>query len=460
MKKLLVFILILLVLLPSAWVLFYKFEGTPPDVEIKMPSVYLNKSYKLAIDVSDAKTGIRQIRVSILQQGKENVLLDKAYNGSGFLGFFADESVLSESFEIPVESWKYGMSDGEAIIQVSVTDRSWRRINKGNLFYAEKNVIIDSKPPRVKVLTKRHNLERGGSALVIYELFEDQIESGVTVGDNFFPGHPGMFDNEKIFTAFFALSHEQGRGTPISVTAKDPAGNVTDRRFHTYIREKKFKTDVLNIPARFLDNKISDFDVDSIKGPSPSATHPLLEKYLYINNEVRKKNVDTLLSVQTGTRAQKYWEGRFLQLKRSQKRAGYADKRIYKFKNKEIDRAIHLGIDLASTAHAPVEAANDGWVIFTGEVGIFGKTIVIDHGFGLGSLYAHLNEIDVNENDVLAKGQIIGYTGETGLAGGDHLHFSMIVHNVFVNPLEWWDPSWIKNNITSKIEAIKNLPSQ
>ncbi len=57
---------------------------------------------------------------------------------------------------------------------------------------------------------------------------------------------------------------------------------------------------------------------------------------------------------------------------------------------------------------------------------------------------------------MLAKGDIIGNTGMTGLVAGDHLHFSMIVHNVFVNPVEWWDPNWIKNNISGKIKSVKN----
>jgi len=458
MKRVLFFVLIFLVFVPIVLTLLYKFEGAAPTVNIKLPSLYLNKSYQLAIDVADEKTGLRKIIVSIMQQGKEKVLLEKVYEGSGFLDFFPDETAKSDSFVIPVESWKYGMSDGDALIRVKVTDRSWRGINKGNIFYEEKNVIIDSKPPKVKVLTKRHNIERGGSALVIYQLFEENVKSGVKVGNNFFPGHAGLFEDKSIYTAFFALDYLQGRGTAISVTAQDPAGNITKRRFHTYIREKKFRSDVLNIPEQFLENKIETFDIGPKESQFTTADNPLLAKYVYINNDIRQENVQKVLSIPVKTENKQYWEGRFLQLKRSQKRAGFADHRIYKFKGSEIDRATHLGIDLASTSNAAVQAANSGQVIFTGEVGIFGKTIIIDHGFGLASLYAHLNEISVTMHEVLSKGQTIGLTGETGLAGGDHLHFSMMVHNVFVNPLEWWDAKWIKNNITSKIDAVNNLP--
>jgi murein DD-endopeptidase MepM/ murein hydrolase activator NlpD len=61
----------------------------------------------------------------------------------------------------------------------------------------------------------------------------------------------------------------------------------------------------------------------------------------------------------------------------------------------------------------------------------------------------------VEVGKVVAKGDVVGTTGITGLAAGDHLHFGMYIHNVFVDPLQWWDASWIKNNITSKIREAQ-----
>ena len=81
-------------------------------------------------------------------------------------------------------------------------------------------------------------------------------------------------------------------------------------------------------------------------------------------------------------------------------------------------------------------------------VGIFGNTIIIDHGLGLASLYCHLSQMNVTKGDMVKQDDIIGRTGMTGLAGGDHLHFSMMLHNMFINPVEWWDETWIKNNLT------------
>ena len=457
MKRIVFVVLIFMVLIPVIWILAYKFEGKKPVVDIKLPSLYLKKSYEMSLNVTDHKTGLRRIMVSIMQKGRENVLLEKQYESLDFLGLFSDSKTTIDTFTIPVQSWKYGMKDGEAIIRVMVSDNSWRGWNKGNISYIEKKVIIDSKPPKLSILTKRHNIQRGGTALVIYRLFEENIKSGVKVGDNFFPGHPNLFENKNIYTAFFALNHMQGPGTQISVVAEDMAGNVTKRGFYHYIKDKKFKTDTLNISDRFLERKMPDFDVGTKNGSFQEYKNPLLKKFLYINGQVRKNNVEKILSIPKITENKKYWDGRFLRLRGSARRAGFADRRIYKYKGKEIDRAVHLGIDLASTSNAPVKAANSGRVIFAQFVGIFGNTVIIDHGLGLCSLYSHLNEISVNKGDMVKRGDDIGFTGMTGLAGGDHLHFSMIVHNVFVNPVEWWDGSWIKNNITSKIDFVKQI---
>jgi hypothetical protein len=187
-----------MVLLPITWVLVYKFEGKKPVADIKLPSLYLKKSYEMSLHVMDKKTGLRKVMVSIMQKGKEKVLLEKQYDPPPFLDLLSASKTVKDSFIIPVESWKYGMTDGEAVIRIMVSDQSWRGWNKGNISYTEKKVIIDSKPPKVSVLTKRHNIERGGAGLVIYELFEENVKSGIKAGDNFSRVMP-VFLRTKIF---------------------------------------------------------------------------------------------------------------------------------------------------------------------------------------------------------------------------------------------------------------------
>jgi murein DD-endopeptidase MepM/ murein hydrolase activator NlpD len=132
---------------------------------------------------------------------------------------------------------------------------------------------------------------------------------------------------------------------------------------------------------------------------------------------------------------------------------GFAQERTYIHQDKEVDRQTHLGFDLASLAHADVPAANRGKVIHAGDLGIYGQCIIIDHGLGLQSIYGHLSRIGVKQGDTVEKGQIIASSGATGMAGGDHLHFEVTISGQSVNPIEWWDAHWIKNNVAGKLPA-------
>lgn len=457
MKKFVYLLFLIIIIISGAWLLLYKYEGDKPVIDVSLPSLYLKKNYEMSLDISDNKTGLREIMVTIQQKNKVRTLLKKQYEAPGITDFFSKENTLSDSFVIPVNARQYGMTDGDAVIKITLSDYAWKDWNKGNVTQIEKKVVIDSEPPKITILTRRHNVEKGGSGLIIYQLFEENIKSGIKVGDNYFPGHHGLFENSQIHTAFFALTDTQGPGTRMVVEAEDPAGNVTSKGFYHYIRDAKFKTDTLNIPDSFLERKIPQFDVGHKISGGKKHQNPLVPQFIHINRKIRKENVDKILKTPAVSENKKYWNGRFSRLRGSARRAGFADRRIYRYKGKEIDRAVHYGIDLASTTNAAVSAANAGRVIMAEFVGIFGNSVMIDHGFGLCSLYSHLSSMNVQTGDEVKKGEQIGLSGLTGLAGGDHLHFSMIVHNVFVNPVEWWDKTWIKNNITSKIDYIHQL---
>jgi murein DD-endopeptidase MepM/ murein hydrolase activator NlpD len=135
----------------------------------------------------------------------------------------------------------------------------------------------------------------------------------------------------------------------------------------------------------------------------------------------------------------------------SQVEANFADYRTYVYRGQEVDRQVHLGFDLASTAASPLVAANSGKVLHAGWLGIYGNCVIIDHGMGVASLYGHLSSIEVKAGDAVKRGQQIGRSGMTGLAGGDHLHFTMLVHGRAVNPVEWWDRHWITDRVDRKL---------
>jgi murein DD-endopeptidase MepM/ murein hydrolase activator NlpD len=131
--------------------------------------------------------------------------------------------------------------------------------------------------------------------------------------------------------------------------------------------------------------------------------------------------------------------------------SSFADQRTYVYEGREVDHQVHLGYDLASVARSPVPAANRGIVRMAGYFGIYGNAVVVDHGHGLMTLYAHLSSLDVSEGAEVQRGQVLGRTGATGLAGGDHLHFTTLVGGLPVDPTEWWDPAWIRDRVARKL---------
>ena len=91
-------------------------------------------------------------------------------------------------------------------------------------------------------------------------------------------------------------------------------------------------------------------------------------------------------------------------------------------------------------------------MIFADYLGIYGNTVILDHGLGVFSLYSHLSQIGIEVGAIVDKDQGIGESGATGMAGGDHLHFSILVNGILVDPLEWWDAKWLDLNIASYLK--------
>ncbi len=448
-KSRFILLVCLIVLLPVAWIMVGKLEGKKPSILIESPSQYIGKTQTLSVTVSDAQSGVRKVWIGLVKDGKETVLLQKHLSSAGIISGGGKHEA---SFNINIEPESLGITDGKAILRMVAKDFSWRSWLSGNTTYLEKDVFIDTKSPDLDILTRIHNISQGGAGLVIYRLSEPCLNSGVAVGENFFPGYTGYFKDKNLFMAFFTLNYNQGPGTNIFVKATDFAGNNTRAGFPYYIKKRSFKKVVIKISDRFLNWKMPEFNIDV----SPDSETPMVDKFLKINRELRNSNGKQLLDIVSETDKKLYWNGVFLRLPNSARKANFADHRKYKYKDQIIDQQVHLGLDLASVAHSPVPSSNSGKIVFAGYLGIYGKTVVIDHGFGLFSTYSHLSAFDVKQGQVIAKGEVIGRTGSTGLAGGDHLHFGIIVHNTFVNPVEWWDATWIKNNISTKIETIKS----
>lgn len=422
---------------------FPRLEGENPAVTFPGFKFALGASSKFTVSVSDGKSGLRHVRIDLLAGGKEVVLADES---------FTDGTAAGKDFELQVEAARMGLADGPALLRVSVHDNAWRNWLKGNQTYVEQNVAIDTKRPDVSVVSQQHYVNQGGAGLVVYRVAEPGTTHGVFAGENFFPGHEGMLADKTLCLAFFAVDYRQGDKTPLSVGATDPAGNTTKAGFYYLIKPKTFPKDVLTLSDSFLSLKMPEFEM----ADEPAS---LIDKFVAINSVERKKNEEKFVELCRNSDSALYWKGDFIRLPNSAPRAGFADHREYMYNGRVVSNAVHMGVDLAALANVPVPAANAGKVVFADWVGIYGKTVVIDHGCGLFSMYSHLNAMNVSPGQMVERGAHVGQTGMTGMAGGDHLHFGMMIHGVFINPVEWWDAAWITNNITSKLEMAGALPS-
>lgn len=435
------------------WMLFIKLDGGPPRIVLDEDLAAIRADQILTARVSDAGSGLSKIHIRLEKAGRVATLAEKKFP-TPFIG--RSGAVMEDVFKTTISPRELGLTDGRAVLTISATDASWRRWFQGNRAVLEKSVLIDTRSPDIRVLTRSHNLVSGGAGLVIYTLSEDCPEHGVVIDGDWYPGQPAgdVFgtDSHSVFMAFIALAHDKGPEVKMHIKARDAAGNQAMVGLARYIRQGRFKDDVITISDRFLQWKLPEFDSMI---PASVEKDPL-KRFIWVNRHLRKASYAEIARYTQTSDPKIYWEGTFLRLPGSARQASFADHREYRWKDQVIDHQVHKGIDLASFKHAQVPAANHGRVTYKGDIGIYGGTVVIDHGFGLFSTYSHLSRMDVEKGQMVRKGDVVGRTGVSGLAGGDHLHFGIMVRSTFVNPVEWWDNGWIQNNVLDKISEAKS----
>ncbi len=322
---------------------------------------------------------------------------------------------------------------------------------------ASRDVQVRLEPPRVAVLSTHHYINHGGAEMVVYRATPSDVISGVRVGDVEYLGYPaagaGLAGaDEGTRAAFFALLHDQDLSTPIVAFARDEAGNEVTVSFIERVFPKPFRRSRIEIDDRFLARVVPEILSHSPELGVEGSPADLVPEFVKINSDLRRMNSEKILALAGNTSPTRLWTGQFLPLGNAQVEASFADHRTYFYKGREIDQQVHLGFDLAVTAAIPVAAENSGRVLLAEWLGIYGNCVILDHGMGVASLYGHLSVIDVKPGETVTKGQILGRSGMTGLAGGDHLHFTMLVGGRPVNPVEWWDAHWIQDRVDRKLD--------
>lgn len=304
---------------------------------------------------------------------------------------------------------------------------------------ADVDVVL--RPPSVSADGFQHYINQGGSEMVLLTPSGSWTEAGVRVGKDTYRSFPIAGSTQRL--VLFAFPWNMPLDTAPVVFARNSAGTEATTTISYKIFPKKFRMRDLTIDDKFLDKVVNQIE--------PGGSGDLLQRFLKINGEMRRENNKTLADLRFKTADKFLWTDSFLQLANSKVESEFADVRSYIYKGKKVDQQVHLGFDLAVTAHTPVLASNDGRVVWAGPLGIYGNCIVLDHGYSLQSIYGHLSSIAVKVGDMVKRGQEMGKSGSTGLAGGDHLHYSMQIEGVQVNPVEWWDAHWIKDHIQDRL---------
>ena len=322
---------------------------------------------------------------------------------------------------------------------------------------ASRDVQVRLEKPMIAVLSTKHYINLGGSEMVVYRATPADVESGVQVGDLVYPGYPASgaklegvnITDPAVKLAFIALRYDQDVNTPMFAYAKDEAGNAARAEFDRMTFPKPFKKSRIELDDTFL-NRVIPAILETTTEVAPQGD--MLQKFLAVNGDLRRKNAEKIASFAKQSAPAILWGGAvFHPFTNTAVEAAFADQRTYVYQGKDVDRQTHLGFDLARVVHSPVLAANGGKVMYAAPLGIYGNCVILDHGMGVQSLYGHLSLIAVKAGDTVQKEQELGKSGMTGMAGGDHLHFTMLVNGQMVNPVEWWDAHWIQDRILRKL---------
>ena len=456
MKYLVGLVLILLVAAGGAWVVAGRMPA--PSIAIEKPEKFVGTSTPLQITITapNAPT-MKPIRVVFEQNGKQTPLFSLDEPGKAQITQDGTDKV-----RITHELGKQTVPDLQAgAAKIIVT--AGRPVMRGMRTLettASHDVQVRLERPRVSVISTHHYVNLGGTEFIVYRATPDDVESGVVVGDIEYPGYPAAgatvegvkITDPAVRVAFFALLYDQDLNTPMRVYARDPAGNTARADFDHRTFPKPFKKSSIPIDDKLLDRVVPAI-LEGTTEVKPEGDN--LAKFLVINGELRRKNAEKIASF----------------AKQSSRRdavAGCRLPRVHEQRRRvRVCRPSHLHLQRQGSRQAgaprvrsrlvqraaPIVAANRGKVLFADELGIYGNCVIVDHGMGVQSLYAHLSSIEVKAGQDVEKEQTLGRSGMTGLAGGDHLHFTMLVNGHMVNPVEWWDSHWIEDRILRKLRS-------
>jgi murein DD-endopeptidase MepM/ murein hydrolase activator NlpD len=423
-----------------------RFEGEPPRVDAPELLSIGAQGVELTLLIEDLESGLRSAEVRLLHSAGTRTLHEERHPG-GFLSG-GTPGGRSSTITLTLDPAALGVADGPGTLVISVRDWSLRDGFEGNRTERSIPVVIDTRPPKLSTVSGLTWMKRGGSAAAVYRVGEEVVLHGVAVGDVFFPGHPHPADPQGSMVALFAIPIDAGNDVTVDIVAADRAGNQSRTRFPAKVIERRLPETEIAISDEFL----ARVAVPLALAHGLDASTPLIA-FQNVNRDLRERNEAEIRGHLQGSSAEPLFGERLEQMRGSKVMSRFAEHRTYELRGQKVSEARHYGFDLASTTRAPIMAAAAGVVRFAGDLGIYGECVLLDHGLGLATLYGHLSELSVEAGDAVEAGQRLGASGETGLAGGDHLHFAVLVGGTYVDPMEWWDAKWVRSHVGVRLES-------
>lgn len=421
--------------------------GPVPELAISPSAKAIGARTSVTVTATEPTRGLTGVKIEFIQGDRVETLVAKTYIPEGAWAFWGNKTDSDAiKFELGRDVQK-NLKQLPATIRVTATRASsWLRHPGPEV----KELVLPVRltPPSLSVVSSFTYVNQGGCEAVVYRVGETSVTDGVRAGAWFFPGFPLPGAGPQDRFALFAVPYDLGETSQVKLIAEDEVGNRASASMIDKFFKRPLKRDTIPLDDAFL-GKV----VPSILSQTPELTDKgnLLENYLQINRDLRKTDNAQLVELAKTSQPRFLWTRPFQAMGSTKVMAHFADRRSYVYRGGTVDQQDHLGLDLAGVSRAPVPAANDGVVMLARFFGIYGNAVVIDHGYGLMSLYGHLSAIDVKEGQTVTRGQALGRTGDTGLAGGDHLHFAILLQGLPVSPVEWWDAHWLTDRIERKL---------
>lgn len=420
-----VFIAIVLIVFGFVW-----FSGKKAEVKLARPVAAIGKSTTVLVQVNDPD-GVKRFTAAVEQNGQRQKLFEDSSRSK--------QKGVVYTFEAGQKQAPF-LQEGTAKLVLEAKSNDFR----GATTTLERDVNVVLKPPTIVADGRQHYINQGGSELVLLDLGGNWTDAGVRVA-NYSAGTfamPGEPDSSNHRFSLFPFPWDVSPETVPLAFARNGAGTEVTTTFWVKVFPKKFRSSNIQLNDRELQKVVGELD--------PLGSGSLIDRFVKINREMRRANAQQIYDLRNNTLHQILWNGPFIPIKGARE-SFFADRRSYYYNGKKVDEQVHLGYDLAATTNMPVKAANSGKVIWADRLGIYGNCVILDHGYSLESLYGHMSKILVKVGGMVQKEQQIGISGSTGMAFGDHVHFSMLVDGVQIDPKEWWDEHWIHDRILSKI---------